>query len=212
MRIITGAVLSVFLTLASFTYAALPRAIVYIGHPLDDDGNVMVAVMNPNQNVTVLNLPVDDEGNVMVSIQEEPLQTFTAAAGITVYDASIGHPDCFAVGYGTDPELPFAFSPMQEFQRVTDLWVTLVITCAGYSGGYRAYVKLNGHTIYFSIDNYEGGETPSTRIASEHVTNPSILAAINQGLNLVEVRNPNGYNYRFFLDEVSVFIEYEYQA
>jgi len=104
--------------------------------------------------------------------------------------------------------LPFAFSPKEVFQNVTDLWIrftaqntwpdpkTIVVD-----------ISLNDGMEISTSEYYPKADWDS-KVVSAHITDPNVHKTIIQGINKLTLAS----SIEFHIFRVTVFIEYKYQA
>jgi len=209
MKFPATALFTTVLFIASLSPLAIPTVNVAVTNfPLDAGGNLRVTQMNQDQNVTIINLPLDEQGNLRIKMAEEPLQTYKDVVKIDVLGwvarewAYSGESKEWGI-YVRDnypAELAFAFSPKPNLSSITNIVVVIYATGSSYNFN----LNINGNniplgTVLFPID------IPS---AKRIQLDPNTVQ-INTGINLLRMSGTVDY---LSVYEVTVFVEYEYQA
>jgi len=98
----------------------------------------------------------------------------------------------------------FVFNPKETFLNITDLWIFMIYS-TNDPNPTTMNIALNGVQVSSDIfDNVHGYPTPH-RI---HLQDSNIYGALNVGINAMTL----DVLVFMFVYEISVFIEYEYQA
>jgi len=99
-------------------------------------------------------------------------------------------------------EIPFAFNPTETLLNVTNLWVSYI---------YGTYAP-NTINIYLNdilaATHYYDNAKSIPFYTSSQVTETNIHNALNSGINVLSLEVTN----TLYLQELTIFIEYEYQA
>ena len=100
-------------------------------------------------------------------------------------------------------DFPFIFKPEETLQNITNLWYSFL-----YVGGPQTVeVALNG--IYVTSHSLYGSAKPV--YVSFQVTDTNIYSVLESGINIL-VLTQVGYTSGLRLQDLILFIEYEYQA
>jgi len=160
--------------------------------------------------VEVTNLPVDEEGNLKVRIVDDrPLQTFNASVKIDVlgwvtrqWTSGTAQME-FGVAISSDytADLAFVFQPRKSDFNITEIYVVFFAT-----GNVNDFsLTINGAGIFESHMPL----TVDLVTARRYPLDPNVVL-IEEGINLLSMSCTSG-SY-LSVQEVEVFIEYEYQA
>jgi len=183
---------------------------------------------DPTKNVNVTNFPLDEEGNLKVSIAEEPLKTYKDVAEITVFktdaqsDLTTDSPRCSGGAQleNAHSMFTFCFLPKRMPFNVTEVWMSLVIFA-----GPQTYPTL--YTTQFTITLNSQSQAFNTeytvssqylKVFSLNISNPSLTNSIQEGINFLQVTAISACPpspviwYNDLATEITIFIEYEYQA
>lgn len=155
--------------------------------------------------VNVVNFPLDENGNLKTN-GHSPLQNYTDAVTIYIFDAS-------RTVNGTEDGVPtvsinlnLAFSPKQKFLNVTRFIIDFV-PYQEATGWHNVNYDMELNDQPAVVDHFEALDYyPSFRTAA--VTDSNILASVKPGLNSVHLN----FDETVFLLKVDVTIEYAYQA
>ncbi len=117
--------------------------------------------------------------------------------------------------------LPFSFNPEQPFQEVTDLWIAIIVESSMTTNWNHMFNITLNEEIELSSGLHLLPLHSFPLTVSLHVTDPTVLQTLHQGINTIEISDPYRQSlsnpsvmepYAMFIREIAVFIEYEYQA
>lgn len=110
------------------------------------------------------------------------------------------------INFWGDGTYPFVFSPKEEFLNVTETWISVVISVVG-ERSQTIYLYLNGYLVY----SWEFPPVERLKITFA-VTNSTVLQSIRPEVNILQERHSSVTAYEMFMHEITLFIDYEYQA
>ena len=99
-------------------------------------------------------------------------------------------------------EFPFVFNPKEPFQNLTDLWFSFFYLTSRPT----VTIDISLNNVYITSKSLL--ETTDPRPVSFQVTDTSLYYALTSGINVLTLTSMDA----IYLQELTVFIEYEYQA
>lgn len=118
--------------------------------------------------------------------------------------------------FGENVTMPFAFNPQENLLNVTDAWVSIIVRI-GSASGYDVRFDFTVNGVTAKTYAWYAGNSPS--LVSMPLTRP-LCETITEGINTMSISGGEKWIWEtsswdpveLLLYQVTIFIEYEYQA